>query len=279
MNSKTGNLFIVATPIGNLGDMSNRAITVLTQVQLILAEDTRHAAKLLMHYSISTKTRSFHDQNENAQYAGVVELLQQGMDIALISDAGTPLISDPGYRLVREARIHGITVTPVPGPSALIAALSASGLATDRFCFEGFLPAKHQQRMQVLCQLKDEPRTLIFYESSHRILPSLEAMAECFGGNRVVTVAREISKKFETFYFDTVEQVIARIQQDANNQKGEFVVVVSASQERDLEYDRAVLLLKSLVTEMPIKSACKIVADTFNVNKNKLYEIALDFKK
>ncbi len=275
MDSKIGSLYIVATPIGNLGDLSSRAIAILTRVKLILAEDTRHAARLLSHYGISTKTRSFHDQNENAEIPKVIHMLQNGADIALISDAGTPLISDPGYGLVHAARNNGINVSPIPGPSALIAALCASGLATDRFCFEGFLPAKPQQRLQTLDRLKNTSRTLIFYESSHRIMPSLQAMATCFGMDRIAVVAREISKKFETFYFGEFKNLIAQIGQNPVNQKGEFVIVVCAAPDNDLELDRAVGLLALLVNEMPVKTACKIVAETFRVNKNKLYKIAL----
>ena len=281
MNSKTGSLFVVATPIGNLGDITERAITVLTQVTLILAEDTRHAAKLLSHFGISTKTKSFHQHNEPAQTPKIIGRLQAGEDIALVSDAGTPLISDPGFRLVRAARTNGIIVSPIPGASALTAALCASGLATNRFCFEGFLPAKSQQRLQRLQKLRDENRTLIFYESSHRIIASLHAMAESFGHNREATIAREISKKFETFYFGGIASLIDQMQQNPRHQKGEFVIVVSASEvdDSDSDWDGAIRLLKSLIVEMPVKTACKIAGNTFGVNRNKLYRVALEYKK
>ncbi|WP_423908659.1 16S rRNA (cytidine(1402)-2'-O)-methyltransferase [Candidatus Spongiihabitans sp.] len=281
MNSKTGSLFVVATPIGNLGDITERAITVLTQVTLILAEDTRHAGKLLSHFGISTKTRSFHQHNEPAQTPKIIGRLQAGEDIALVSDAGTPLISDPGFRLVRAARTNGIIVSPSPGASALTAALCASGVATDRFCFEGFLPAKSQQRLQRLQKLRNENRTLIFYESSHRIIASLHAMAESFGHNREATIAREISKKFETFYFGGIASLIDQMQQNPRHQKGEFVIVVSASEvdDSDSDWDGAIRLLKSLIVEMPVKTACKIAGNTFGVNRNKLYRVALEYKK
>lgn len=280
MNNKTGSLFVVATPIGNLGDMTERAIIVLKEVVLILAEDTRHAGKLLSHFGISTKTKSFHEHNESAQTPKIIERLRAGEDIALVSDAGTPLISDPGFRLVRAARVDGIIVSPIPGASALTAALCASGLATDRFCFEGFLPAKSQPRLQRLENLRNESRTLIFYESSHRIVASLYAMAEIFGDNREATIGREISKKFETFYFGDIASLIAQIEQSPLHQKGEFVIVVSAGQsdDSDLDWDGAVQLLHALIVEMPVKTACKIAGNTFGVNKNKLYRIALESK-
>lgn len=278
MNIKTGNLFVVATPIGNLADISERAITILTQVKLILAEDTRHARKLLSHFGISTKTQSFHQHNERTQTPKIIRLLQAGEDIALISDAGTPLISDPGFCLIRAARTNAITVSPIPGASALIAALCVCGQATNRFCFEGFLPAKPQQRLQRLQTLCNESRTLVFYESSHRIIASLQALAQCFGPDRQATIAREISKKFETFYCGSVKNLIAQIEQNTDHQKGEFVIVVAAGEHSDSDWDGANRLLKSLIAEMPVKTACKIASDTFNVNKNKLYNIALACK-
>ncbi len=281
MNNKTGSLFVVATPIGNLGDITERAIIVLTQVTLILAEDTRHAAKLLSHCGISTKTKSFHQHNELTQTPKIIGRLQAGEDIALVSDAGTPLISDPGFRLVSAAITNGIIVSPIPGASALTAALCVSGLATDRFCFEGFLPAKSQSRLQRLQELRNENRTLIFYESSHRIIDSLHAMAQSFGHNRQATIGREISKKFETFYFGGIASLIDQMQQNPRHQKGEFVIVVSAStaDDSDSDWEGAIRLLKSLIVEMPVKTACKIAGNTFGVNRNKLYRVALEYKK
>ncbi len=279
MNNNPGKLFIVATPIGNLDDISERAKSVLSQVALILAEDTRHAGVLLSKFGISTKTRSFHEHNEDASFESILELLRDGTSIALISDAGTPLISDPGYRLVRHARINGIEISPVPGPSAIIAAISASGLPTDRFTFEGFLPAKSGQRCQRLEAMSNETRTLVFYESSHRIRATLDDMAKCFGGDTEVTIAREMTKKFESFYFGSFDAVIAQIDQDAMNLKGEFVIVVAVKSNDDAELDSAIRLLKLLVETMSVKQAAKIASKTFDVNKNRLYELALEFKQ
>lgn len=231
MNRKTGMLFVVATPIGNLADITRRAVEVLAQVDLILAEDTRRAAILLRHLDIRVPMLSFHQHNERAQLSPLLRRLDGGAQMALISDAGTPLINDPGHRLVSLARESGITVTPVPGASAAIAALSASGQAAARFCFEGFLPAKSESRKRRLLALRDEPRTLVLYESSHRIAATLEALAEVFGGDRSITVAREITKKFETFYCGTVAEVLATITADEHHRKGEFVLIASGAPE------------------------------------------------
>ena len=219
MNIKTGTLFIVATPIGNLSDMSQRAISILSDVDLILAEDTRHAGKLLSHFDIHSKTRSFHEHNENKSTDGCVNELLSGKNIALISDAGTPLISDPGYRLVKACREQQIAVTPIPGACAFATALSAAGLPTDRFCFEGFLPSKSSQRLSLLESLKDETRTLVFYESSHRIIASLKDMSLVFGDQTSVTVGREITKKFESFYYGTLGEVKLEIQSYSRTSK------------------------------------------------------------
>lgn len=278
-NSKTGELFIVATPIGNLEDLGFRAKAVLTQVSLILAEDTRHAAKLLNHYQIKTRTRSFHEHNENAQISKIIQLLQQGSDIALISDAGTPLISDPGYQLVQAARKHRLPVIPVPGPSAIIAALSASGLPADRFCFEGFLPARRGQRLQKLEQLAAGARTLILFESSHRIVAALQDIQTCFTAAANITVAREMTKKFESFYHGTIETVRAQIEQGDDHQKGEFVIVISPQSSDNPDWQRASRLLSVLVDYMPARVASKIVSDTFAVSKNRLYDLALGLRK
>ena len=276
MNSKTGILYIVATPIGNLGDISERAREILAQVRLILAEDTRHAAKLLSACGISTPTRAYHDHNEREQAPVIVRMLESGQDIALVSDAGTPLISDPGYRLVREARQQGITVSPIPGPCAVTAALSASGLATDRFCFEGFLAARQSQRRATLLKLAGEGRTMVFYESSHRISESLADMAHCFGGQREAALGREISKKFETFFFGTLSSAGAFVDSDKNQQKGEFVVMVAGAADQDENWARACKLADVLGHDLPLKQACKIAADTFAVSKNQLYQRAID---
>ena len=277
MNCKTGTLFVVATPIGNLDDLGQRAVTVLTRCTLILSEDTRQTAKLLSRYSIESTTLSFHEHNESERQAGVIQRLQSGQDIALVSDAGTPLISDPGYPLVRAARLAGIPVSPVPGPSAVIAALSVSGLATDRFAFEGFLPSRPAQRREKLKSLSGENRTLVFFESGHRILASLEDMAGQFGSDTECCVAREVSKKFESFYFGGLNSVLDEIGGDPAHVKGEFVVMVSApgaSQEGDLV--QAMALVERLRDKMPLKQACKIAAETFALKANRLYSLAMD---
>ncbi len=218
--AQCGTLYVVATPIGNLGDMTARAIAVLQQVDLIAAEDTRHSGPLLQHFGITTACIACHDHNERQIAAGLVERIQSGESVALISDAGTPLISDPGYLLVRTAREAGVPVVPVPGASAMIAALSVSGLPSDRFSFEGFLPAKSSARRQRLQALADEGGTLIFYESTHRIEESLADMAEVFGPERYAVIAREITKRFETVHGDTLQNLIAWIAADANQTKG-----------------------------------------------------------
>ena len=279
MNKQAGSVFIVATPIGNLRDISERAIETLKKVDLILAEDTRHAGILLSHHGISSPTRSFHEHNEEGLVSNIITQLQGGRSIALISDAGTPLISDPGYRLVSEAVKHGITVSPIPGACAITASLSASGLATDRFCFEGFLPAKSHGRNQRLTMLKDEPRTLIFYESSHRIIDCLGAIHNNLGDDRQICVAREISKKFETFYHGNAQGVLQQLTDGPQHQKGEFVVIVSGAKGAgDAEFIKATHLLTQLIAYMPLKKASQIAAQTFNCNRNQLYEAGLKMK-
>ncbi len=290
MNGKTaapqsGALFIVATPIGNLGDITLRAIDVLTRADLILAEDTRRAAILLRHLGVRTPLKSFHQHNETARLTSLLKRLEDGAQIALISDAGTPLISDPGYPLVRQARERGVTVTPVPGPSALIAALSASGRPADRFCFEGFLPARAEARRRRLQELKTEHRTLVLYESSHRISATLDAIAASFGGHRALTVAREISKKFETFYCGTVAEVLATMAAADRHRKGEFVLVVNGATESETasasetgDRERAAKIMQLLAAEIPLKRASKIAARILDQNSNELYAIGLEMK-
>ena len=279
MSSKTGTLYIVATPIGNLADMSHRAVDILSEVGLILAEDTRHAAKLLGHYGISTRTRAYHEHSDQGLISTLISELRNGEDMALISDAGTPLISDPGYRLVHDARSNGIRVTPIPGASALIAALSASGQATNRFCFEGFLPAKQTARREKLTELICEKRSIVFYESSHRIAESISDMASIFGADRNATIARELTKKFETFYSGSLEALTMEIGSDDINRKGEFVVIVAGNQSGNKNWQEASTLASRLQSAMPMKTACRIAAETFSVSKNDLYQHLLDSRK
>lgn len=229
MNAAQGKLWVVATPIGNLDDLSRRAEIILCKVNLIAAEDTRHTGSLLARIGSRAPTVALHEHNEREQVAHIIEVLQQGEDVALVSDAGTPLISDPGFRLVRAAREAGVLVSPVPGACAAIAALSVAGLPSDRFVFEGFLAAKASARRERMQQLAAETRTLIFYESSHRILDMLKDAQMTFGDERAVVVARELTKVFETVLSGSLVQVIEQVNVDTNQQRGEFVVMVAGA--------------------------------------------------
>lgn len=271
-------LYIVPTPIGNLGDMSSRAIEVLNQVSLIACEDTRHSGKLLSHFGITTKTTALHDHNERARAQWIVDQLAAGQSIALISDAGTPLISDPGYHLVSHVRQSGFNVIPLPGPCAAITALSASGLPSDRFSFEGFLPSKEKARADKLLALKEDPRTLIFYESPHRIEHSLTTMVEVLGGERHVVMAREVTKTFETFLSGPVSEVLAKVSTDLNQQKGEIVLMVHGYHLSDDEAIPTVAIntLKLLCEELPLKKAAAIAAQIHGLKKNALYKYGLE---
>ncbi|MGR3970842.1 16S rRNA (cytidine(1402)-2'-O)-methyltransferase [Shewanella sp. 1180_01] len=271
-------LYIVPTPIGNLGDMSSRAIEVLNQVSLIACEDTRHSGKLLSHFGITTKTTALHDHNERARAQWIVDQLSAGQSIALISDAGTPLISDPGYHLVSHVRQSGFNVIPLPGPCAAITALSASGLPSDRFTFEGFLPSKEKARADKLLALKEDPRTLIFYESPHRIEHSLTTMVEVLGGDRHVVMAREVTKTFETFLSGPVSEVLAKVSTDPNQQKGEIVLMVHGYHLSDDEAIPTVAIntLKLLCEELPLKKAAAIAAQIHGLKKNALYKYGLE---
>jgi len=269
-----GTLYVVATPIGNLDDISTRALQVLNEVDVIACEDTRHSARLLQHFGITTKTIVCHDHNERNASAGIVALLSEGKSVALVSDAGTPLISDPGYILLREVHRAGLSVSPVPGASALVAALSVAGLATDRFVFEGFLPAKTAARKERLKQLMDETRTLIFYESSHRIVASLSDFIDVLGADREATMAREISKKFETIRTDNMAGLNAFVVADTNQQKGEFVLVVAGAKPTT-DTENAERVLAVLLAELSVKQAAVLTSKITGVNKNELYQAAL----
>ena len=268
-----GKLFVVATPIGNLDDLSPRARATLAQVDLIAAEDTRHSAALLRHHGIATRTLALHEHNEREASADLVRRMQGGANIALISDAGTPLVSDPGYRLVRAARAAGIPVSPIPGACAAIAALSAAGLPSDRFVFEGFLPAKSAARRAALQVLRADPRTLIFYESSHRIVESLADLAAEFGGEREAVVARELTKQFETVLDGTLAGLAQRVAGDADQQRGEFVVLVKGAGDDD---DAAKLIeglrvYRILSAELPPSRAAKLAAEITGAPRKALY--------
>jgi 16S rRNA (cytidine1402-2'-O)-methyltransferase len=270
-------LYIVATPIGNLGDMSARAIETLKSVDYIAAEDTRHSHKLLMHFAIDTPVLSLHEHNESERSDVLLEKLsKKRQTIALISDAGTPLVSDPGHRLVKKVRKHNIPVIPIPGPCALIAALSVSGLDCEQFIFEGFLPEKKTARQKKLAELRYETRTLIFYEAPHRILALIEDMLSIFGVQRLVVLGRELTKTFETIHEGNLEELKTWLNNDKNQQRGEFVVLVAGSKElyqpSDLETQR---ILRLLLDELPIKQAAALAAKITHGKKNKLYAQAL----
>ena len=276
----TGTLYIVATPIGNLADITFRAVDILRQCDLIMAEDTRHSRVLLEHYGVTTKVTALHEHNERARADSLVEKLRQGAKIALISDAGTPLISDPGYPLVRACREAGVNVVPIPGPSAVVAALSAAGLPTDRFMFIGFLAAKAGAREGQLQSLADEAATLVFYESPRRLLSSLQSMRDVFGSERDVVVAREVTKQFETFLYGSLSEVIERVAADSNQQRGELVVMLHGAR-RDAEAVPAAAesLLKSLSEHLPLKKAAAVVAEHYGLRKNQLYQLGLSWQQ
>ncbi|WP_153773192.1 16S rRNA (cytidine(1402)-2'-O)-methyltransferase [Pseudomonas sp. MNR3A] len=280
--SIAGTLYVVATPIGNLDDMSARALKVLAGVALIAAEDTRHSVRLLQHFGIETPLAACHEHNERDEGSRFITRLLAGDDVALVSDAGTPLISDPGYHLVRQARAAGVRVVPVPGACALIAALSAAGLPSDRFIFEGFLPAKAVGRHARLEQVKEEPRTLIFYEAPHRILECLEDMEAVFGGERPAVLARELTKTFETLKGLPLAELRAFVAADTNQQRGECVVLVagwSAPQDDQAISSDAMRVLDLLLAELPLKRAAALAAEITGVRKNLLYQAALDKQK
>ncbi|MBD8491852.1 16S rRNA (cytidine(1402)-2'-O)-methyltransferase [Pseudomonas syringae] len=281
-NSAAGSLYVVATPIGNLDDMSVRALKVLREVALVAAEDTRHSMRLMQHFGIATPLAACHEHNERAEGSRFIERLLAGDDVALISDAGTPLISDPGYHLVRQARAAGIAVVPVPGACALIAALSAAGLPSDRFIFEGFLPAKMAGRRSRLEQLVEEPRTLIFYEAPHRILECLQDMEAIFGAERPAVLARELTKTFETLKGLPLAQLRAFVEADSNQQRGECVVLVagwSAPEGDEAVNAEARRVLDLLLQDLPVKRAAALAAEITGVRKNLLYQLALDKQK
>tara|TARA_R110001583_G_scaffold173287_1_gene327215 strand:+ start:56839 stop:57690 length:852 start_codon:yes stop_codon:yes gene_type:complete len=269
-------LYIVATPIGNLADMSQRAIEILQSVDVIAAEDTRHSGFLLQHFAIKTPSVSLHDHNEQQRSETLLTRLQQGESIALISDAGTPLISDPGYKLVSLVREHGIPVIPIPGSCAVIAALSASGLPSDRFSFEGFLPSKQGARLQTLEKLAADTRTLIFYDSPRRLQSTLTDMVVIFGGERRACLARELTKLHETINTKPLAKLLEWVSNDANQQRGECVVLVEgAKQHQDASEVEVNRVLGLLLKELPVKKAAAITSSLLGISKNNAYDMAL----
>jgi 16S rRNA (cytidine1402-2'-O)-methyltransferase len=274
----SGTLYVVATPIGNLEDLSPRARQTLAAVDLIAAEDTRHTGRLLSHFGVKTRLLALHDYNEADRASQVIEALQEGKSVALVSDAGTPLISDPGYRVVQAAHEAGIAVLPVPGPSALTAALSVAGLPTDRFCFEGFLPAKHKARRDRLASLSGETRTLVFYESVHRVKDCINDMIDVFGGDRLASISRELSKLHEQVYLAPLEQLSEKLQAGEITSKGEFVIVVTGTDEArrsSLEVDT---LLSELAGKLPDKEVARILARATGEKRNAVYQRLLQLK-
>ena len=275
-----GTLYIVATPIGNLSDISARALSVLAQVDIIACEDTRHTQRLLSAHAIKNKTLSMHDHNERQRQEYIAQLLQEGKSIALVSDAGTPLISDPGFHLVRHCRSLNLAVSPIPGACAAISALSVAGLPTDRFSFEGFLPSKSGARQSTLLALINEPRTMVFYDAPRRAIDTIKDIATTLGGERYVVIARELTKTFETVHSDTAANLLTWLEQDPNQLKGEMVLIIEGYKADPDEISAEVIkTLKLLLVEMKPKKACAIVAEIYCVKKNALYDIALSFKE
>ncbi|GAB4223694.1 MAG: 16S rRNA (cytidine(1402)-2'-O)-methyltransferase [Gammaproteobacteria bacterium] len=275
----SGILYVVATPIGNLADISMRASDTLKQVDMIAVEDTRHSQRLLQHLGIHKPLLALHEHNETSATEQLLNTLQAGKNVALISDAGTPLINDPGYQLVTQCHIQNIPVRPIPGPCALITALCAAGLPTDKFIFEGFLPAKTHAKQQRLNTLKHETRTMIFYEAPHRLLATLDSMLTYWEPQRMIVLARELTKTFETIHSDTLENLHQFVAQDAHQQKGECVLLVHGfTGTIEPETEHAVQVLKTLLNELPLKQATRLAAQLTNINKNQLYQWALALK-
>ena len=280
MSFKKGSLYIVATPIGNMGDITERALQTLKNVDVIAVEDTRRSGQLLHHFEISTSMIAVHEHNERQICDSLLERIEKGESIALISDAGTPLLSDPGYFLVNQAKQRELSVIPIPGVSAVITALSVAGLPTDRFVFEGFLPAKSAARQQKLEKLKEDIRTVIFYEAPHRIVEMLKDCQAVFGAERKVVLARELTKTFETVHGDRLENLIPWVEADENQKKGEFVVLVHGTARReetgiDAESERILLIL---LRDLPVKQAAALAANITGLKKNALYQFALELK-
>ncbi len=270
-------LYIVPTPIGNLGDITQRALDVLNQVDLIAAEDTRHTGKLLSHFQIQTQTFALHDHNEQQKAEYLISKLQSGQTIALVSDAGTPLISDPGYHLSSKCRAAGVNVVPLPGPCAAVTALSAAGLPTDRFMFEGFLPSKEKGRLDRLNDLKEEAATLIFYESPRRLQFTLDAIVQVMGAERQVTVARELTKTFESIHSLPAQEMAKWVSEDENRSRGEIVLMIAGYRApADAMPAKALDTLAALAKELPLKKAAALTADIYGLKKNALYKWGLD---
>ena len=274
----SGILYIVATPIGNLSDITIRAVEILKKVDAVLAEDTRHTKKLFDHYEIDSPLVAFHEHNENEKVDYILAQIGSGKSLALVSDAGTPLISDPGYNLVLEAKKNGISVVPIPGPSALIAALSSSGIECNHFTFFGFLPSKQSARLRLLKTKKSLNETIVFYESPKRILAALMDMLEVFGEKRQVCLAKEITKSFETILNDNLVNLIEYLASDSSHQKGEFVIIISPANKVDLDEAQVQLekILPILCAEMGASQAAKLAAKITGIDKKQCYKRAIN---
>jgi len=277
MTVESGALYVVATPIGNLEDISARALRILREVDAIAAEDTRHTGQLLAHFGIDTPMFSLHEHNERARLERIIARLRGGQSLALVSDAGTPLISDPGFPLVCELRRQGLKVIPIPGPSSILAALSVAGLPTDRFIFEGFLPAKSAARRERLQVLVREERTLVFLESSHRIAETLADLATVFGAERSAVIARELTKRFEEVHSATLSELIAWLDADPHRCRGEFVVLIQGAPVVANEVDTLETrqLLTALLEELPMGRAVAVAVKATRLKRKMLYELAL----
>lgn len=280
VSSKPGSLYVVATPIGNLADISRRAGEILAQVDMIAAEDTRHSMRLLAHLGISRPLLSLHEHNEATQSQVIVDKISQGEDVALISDAGTPLISDPGFKLVDLAHRAGLKVVPVPGASAVMAALSASGIATNRYRFIGFLPSRASQRRQVLKELLHDASTLVFFESPHRIGQSLADFCAVFGAGRRACFCRELTKQFETIVRGTLDELNHFVNADDNQRRGEIVVVVAGNDKDDQPFDGMDyrVLMQAMLETMPLKQAASVLAKASGRPRREFYQLGLELK-
>lgn len=276
-NQVSAKLYIVATPIGNISDITYRAVDILKGVDLIAAEDTRHSGKLLSYYQINTPMMAVHDHNERQRGALLIEKIKAGQSVALISDAGTPLISDPGYHLVNDCREAGVDVVPIPGACAAVSALSAAGLPSDRFSFEGFLPVKEKAKREKLAALSEETQTMIFYEAPRRIQDSVKHIIDILGAERKLVIARELTKMFESFYVLPAGEMLQWLQSDENHCRGEFVLMVAGNESDSSELSAdAIKLLTLLKNELPLKKAAAITAEMHGLKKNELYKWGLE---
>jgi 16S rRNA (cytidine1402-2'-O)-methyltransferase len=275
--SSPGTLYVVATPIGNLADITHRAVSILAACDWVACEDTRHSQRVFQEYGIDSKTIALHQHNEHRESQRIIDLLLSGHQVALVSDAGTPLISDPGFTLIQLAHEQDITVSPIPGPSALTAFLSVAAITTQPFTFHGFIPPKSSQREKFYASLKPLSATHVFYESSHRVLNSVSQLVDILGEEVVVAMGRELTKKFEQIFRGTSQQLLDFLKADANQQKGEFVLAIQAEKAvaSDALHADAQSLALALKPHLPPKQAAKIVADQYQVNKKKVYEFIL----